>query len=36
MSWVLKAQASAGQGTYTIHGHSDQGEFSAEVVASGS
>jgi fimbrial chaperone protein len=36
MSWVLKTDASAGQGTYTIHGHSDQGEFSAEVVASGS
>ena len=36
MSWVLKAQPTQGQGTYTIHGHSDQGEFSAEVVASGS
>jgi len=36
VSWVLKAQPSAGQGTYTIHGHSDQGDFSAEVVASGS
>jgi fimbrial chaperone protein len=35
-SWVLKAQPSAGQGAYTIHGHSDQGEFSAEVLASGS
>jgi len=36
MSWELKTEPSAGQGTYTIHGHSDQGEFSAEVVASGS
>ena len=36
MSWVLKAESSPGQGTYTIRGHSDQGEFSAEVLASGS
>jgi fimbrial chaperone protein len=36
MSWMLTGQPSPGQGTYTIHGHSDQGEFSAEVVASGS
>jgi fimbrial chaperone protein len=36
MSWVLKAQLTQVQGPYTIHGHSDQGEFSAEVVASGS
>jgi fimbrial chaperone protein len=36
VSWVLKGEAGAGQGTYSIHGHSDQGEFSAEVVASGS
>jgi fimbrial chaperone protein len=36
VSWVLKTQPGLGQGTYTIHGHSDQGEFSAEVVASGS
>jgi fimbrial chaperone protein len=36
VSWVLQAQPTPGQGTYTIHGHSDQGEFSAEVVASGS
>jgi fimbrial chaperone protein len=35
-SWTLKAQSSPGQDAYTIHGHSDQGEFSAEVVASGS
>jgi fimbrial chaperone protein len=35
-SWMLKAQSSPGQDAYTIHGHSDQGEFSAEVVASGS
>jgi fimbrial chaperone protein len=36
VSWVLKGQPDPGQGTYSIHGHSDQGEFSAEVVASGS
>jgi P pilus assembly chaperone PapD len=36
VSWVLKAEPRPGQGTYTIHGHSDQGEFSAEVLASGS
>jgi fimbrial chaperone protein len=36
VSWVLKAEPSPGRGTYTIHGHSDQGEFSAEVLASGS
>jgi fimbrial chaperone protein len=36
VSWVLKGEPGAGQGTYSIHGHSDQGEFSAEVVASGS
>jgi fimbrial chaperone protein len=42
VSWVLKpqpspgAQPGPGQGSYTIHGHSDQGEFSAEVLASGS
>jgi len=36
VSWVLKAERREGAGTYTIHGHSDQGEFSAEVVASGS
>lgn len=35
-SWMLKAQSSPGQDAYTIHGHSDQGEFSAEVVATGS
>jgi fimbrial chaperone protein len=36
MSWVLKGEPGADQATYSIHGHSDQGEFSAEVVASGS
>jgi fimbrial chaperone protein len=36
VSWVLSAQPGLGQGICTIHGHSDQGEFSAEVVASGS
>lgn len=36
VSWLLKPPPTAGQGTYTIHGHSDQGEFSAEVLASGS
>lgn len=36
VSWVLKAQPGPAQGTYSIRGHSDQGEFSAEVVASGS
>jgi fimbrial chaperone protein len=36
VSWVLKAQPALGPGSYTIRGHSDQGEFSAEVVASGS
>jgi fimbrial chaperone protein len=37
MTWVLKADPSpASPGTYTIRGHSDQGEFSAEVLASGS
>jgi fimbrial chaperone protein len=36
VSWVLKGEPGAGQATYSIHGHSDQGEFSAEVVASGS
>ena len=36
VSWVLQAQPGPGQGTYTIRGHGDQGEFSAEVVASGS
>jgi fimbrial chaperone protein len=36
VSWVLKAEPRPDQGTFTIHGHSDQGEFSAEVVASGS
>ena len=35
-SWMLKALSSPGQDAYTIHGHSDQGEFSAEVVATGS
>lgn len=36
VSWVLKGEPGAAQATYSIHGHSDQGEFSAEVVASGS
>jgi fimbrial chaperone protein len=36
MSWVLKAPLGEVKGTYIIHGHSDQGEFSAEVLASGS
>jgi fimbrial chaperone protein len=36
VSWVLKAQPGQGQSSYTIRGHSDQGEFSAEVLASGS
>jgi fimbrial chaperone protein len=36
VSWVLKGEPGTGRSTYSIHGHSDQGEFSAEVVASGS
>jgi fimbrial chaperone protein len=36
VNWVLKAEPTPAAGTYIIHGHSDQGEFSAEVLASGS
>jgi P pilus assembly chaperone PapD len=36
MSWTLVAGADADrQGALVIHGHSDQGDFAAEIAASG-